>query len=148
MELKIFYIKAVLSDYNEKTKNNPYRIIAIQNNATLYKLAEIIIKSFNFDFDHCFGFFDNLKDPYHTAEGYELFTDIGEESNYPGVKKTKIADVFKLEKKMLFLFDYGDEWRFIIQLIRISEPEKNKKYPQVVELIGEPPCQYEPSEEE
>ena len=87
MKDKIFHIKAICS-FDGKTKGRPYRTIAIQGNKTLYKLAETIIKSFDFYFDHCFGFYDNLTNPLKANEGYELFQDIGEDSNFPGVKKT------------------------------------------------------------
>jgi len=73
-----------------------------------------ILDSFDFDFDHPFGFYDNIKRWVDSREGYELFTDIGEGDEFEGVKKTKVNRVFdRIGKKMFFLFDYGDEWHFI-----------------------------------
>jgi len=39
----------------------PYRTIAIPESYSLYDLAEKIIESYDFDFDHAFGFYDNIK---------------------------------------------------------------------------------------
>jgi hypothetical protein len=49
---------------------------------------------------------------------------------------------------MLFLFDYGDEWQFIVELKKITEPEPNKKSPAILEIFGKPPKQYPDYEEE
>ncbi|HOJ94569.1 MAG TPA: hypothetical protein PK390_04970 [Fervidobacterium nodosum] len=49
---------------------------------------------------------------------------------------------------MLFLFDYGDEWQFIAELKKITEPEPNKKYLAIFEIFGKPPKQYPDYEEE
>ena len=38
-----------------------FREIALLETQTLYNFAEAIIDSFDFDFDHCFGFFNNIK---------------------------------------------------------------------------------------
>ncbi|MCD6189707.1 MAG: hypothetical protein J7J97_05930 [Thermococcus sp.] len=73
---------------------------------------------------------------------------MGEESKFRGVKRTKINQVFnKIKKKMLFLFDYGDEWHFIVELKGIKPPEENVEYPLVVKSVGEAPPQYEEMEE-
>jgi len=104
-------------------------------------LAKVILDSFNFDFDHAFGFYDSMKDIYRSVEAYELFTDMGESSGFPGVKKTKIQDVYELKKKMLFFFDYGDSWRFITQCTAIKKTAKKEKA-KVIKSAGEAPEQY------
>lgn len=43
---------------------------------TKFSLAESIVDSFNFYFDHCFGFYDNIERWIKSEEGYELFADI------------------------------------------------------------------------
>ncbi|WP_213075151.1 hypothetical protein QQE94_00580 [Fervidobacterium pennivorans subsp. shakshaketiis] len=60
-----------------------------------------------------------------------------------GVKNTKVSQVFeKPRQRMLFLFDYGDQWHFIVELKKIVEPEQNIKYPAILETFGEAPEQY------
>ncbi|MCR4430993.1 MAG: plasmid pRiA4b ORF-3 family protein [Tepidanaerobacteraceae bacterium] len=135
---KILILKVTASDWEGRVRGMPYRVIAIPEKMSLYDLAEIIIESFGFDFDHAFGFYSNIKRWPRSDEGYELFTDIGEGEQFPGVKKVKVGKVFnQAKKKMLFLFDYGDEWHFITQLMRTEEPKENEKYPAVLESYGE-----------
>jgi hypothetical protein len=140
---KIYLIKATLSDWYLRVKNQPFRILAMAEEFTLYGLAEAIVDSFDFDFDHVFGFYDNIKKWPNSKEGYELFADIGEESKFKGVKGTRVNKVFdKVKKKMLFLFDYGDEWHFIVELKGIELAQEGEEYPFVVESVGDAPPQY------
>jgi len=146
---KIYLIKATLTDWYGHVERMPYRILAIPEGFTLYNLAEVIVDSFDFYFDHAFGFYNNIKRWRESTEGYELFADMGEKSKFKGVKRTKINKVFdKIKKKMLFLFDYGDEWYFIVELKGIESLEEDAKYPLVVESVGKAPPQYEEMDED
>lgn len=49
---------------------------------------------------------------------------------------------------MLFLFDYGDNWHFIVELKGIESPKEDAKYPFVVESVGYAPPQYGEVDEE
>ena len=146
---KIFLIKVIISDWWGHVRGMPYRTLAIPEGFSLYELAEAIVDSIDFDFDHCFGFYDNIKKWIDSKEGYELFPDLGDESNFPGVKKTPINIAFnEIKKKMLFFYDYGDQWHFIVQLKGIESPKKGVTYPFVVESVGEAPPQYGEWDEE
>jgi hypothetical protein len=146
---KIYLVKVTLSDWSGNVRGHPYRTIAIPEGSTLYRLAEAIVGSFGFYFDHPFGFYNNITQWTKSEEGYELFADIGEESKFDGVEKTKVGKVFhETKKKMLFLFDYGDEWHFIVKAKGIEPQSESAKYPLVVESVGDAPPQYgEPDEE-
>jgi len=136
-------LKVTLSDHFGNIQGNPCRIIAIPIKSTLYKLASVIIESFNFDFDHAFGFFNNPKNIYKSTEGYELFADVGEETEFGSVKKTKIDQVFDTPKKrMCFMFDYGDDWRFLVEFINDQNVDDIKKYPKIIDSKGKAPEQY------
>jgi len=144
--VKIF--KITVSDRSAKIQGNPYRLLAVPSNYSLYKFANVIIDSFDFDFDHCFGFFDNLKNIFDSIEGYELFADIGEETDFKSVKKNKIEKVFESpKKKMCFIFDYGDDWRFITEFIKDEQVEDLNKFPKILETFGKSPEQYPDYEE-
>jgi len=148
MSNKSFYILEIaLLDQEEKA----IRKIQIEASKTLYKLAEEIVKSFGFKFDHCFGFYSSFEGNITKAERlYELFVDCNE-SPSPGaksVKKTKISEVFKISgDKMLFLFDYGDDWRFSVELKEIKKGENQGMKAAVIESTGKAPKQYPPCEE-
>jgi hypothetical protein len=62
---------------------------------------------------------------------------------------TPIAAAFPhLGAKMLFLFDYGDEWRFKVEVIGVSEKVPSGRYPKVVAAVGDAPIQYPDDDEE
>lgn len=128
------------------------RKIQIAESKNLYNFAKVITMAFDFQFDHCFGFYDNFKRYHDSKKAYELFVDIGEEpsnENIRGVKKTQIKQAFKKPgDKMLFLFDYGGGWRFTVKLKEIKNAEKWDLKPVVLESKGEAPMQYPPCEEE
>jgi Plasmid pRiA4b ORF-3-like protein len=128
-----------------------FRDIEIASEASLYKLAQVITKAFGFDFDHMFGFYDNLKKPYKSNTVFELFTDIGEPSdeNARGVKKSKVADAFGKDGTTLaFLFDYGDQWIFKVRRTSAAESAAAKTYWKLIKSEGEAPEQYPEYEEE
>lgn len=133
-------------------KQKCWREIAVLSSQTLYKFAEAITDSFGFYFDHCFGFYNNLQERtmYDSKEIYELFTDLPDVEHTPrakGVEKVKISQVFKQAgKKMLFYFDYGDSWRFFVELKSITSPDSKKTYPLLIKSSGKSPEQYPPME--
>src|SRR3954469_2269719 len=90
-----------------------YRDLELPSGGSLEDLAAAIVNAFGFDFDHAFGFYRRLRPRYHDAEErYELFADLGQaDEGVRGVRRTKLSAAFPASgKKMLFLFDYGDEW--------------------------------------
>jgi len=153
-EEKICILKVTLSDVFGGVRGKPHRILAIPERFTLYRLAKEIVGAFDFDFDHCFGFFDNLKLWTESNECYELFKDIEKEqglepTHCKSVQKTRVGGVFnKIGRKMLFLFDYGDEWHFIVELKGLESPKQDIKYPLILESIGNVPPQYGEIEED
>lgn len=141
--------KVIWSDRNGAVRNRPSRNIAVQDDATLYDLAAAVLGSFDFDMDHAFGFYDNLKNWARSQTGYELFADMGEKGRFAGVKRVRISKVFHTPKqKMLLLFDYGDEWHFVVQYIKEIDVPAGGKPPIVLSSKGEAPSQYGYEEEE
>ena len=148
-----YYIFSVwlYGDEHCTMKKRIIRKIQIAPTKTLYNFAKVITQAFDFDFDHCFGFYDSLKDHKNCKKAFELFMDIGEGSTYSvakGVQKTKIAQSFKdIGEKMIFLFDYGDGWQFNVELLEIRNAEQGDLKPVILESIGKAPLQYPPCEE-
>ena len=107
--------------------------------------------AFDFEFDHAFGFYSDLKDPYsHKGERYELFADMkDEDSDASSVERTTVAQVFRGPgKKMVFLFDYGDDWRFLIEARALAEKAPRTRYPRLLASVGTAPEQYPDDDEE
>ena len=126
-----------------------YREFEILSAKTLYDLGEEIVRVFGFDFDHAFGFYSKLTGSiYDSPVQYELFVDIGE-SKGRGVKQTRIVDAFpEIGAKMIFLFDYGDEWLFRIEVIDLKRKEPKVKYPRLLKESGVAPEQYPDPDDE
>lgn len=124
--------------------------IAISGSINLYGLAEHVIDTIQFDFDHAFGFYGNLDDIYKSEEAYTLFADMGDPVNKVerSVQKTLIGDVFEKGKKMVFRFDYGDDWQFLLTCKKIEAESSKRKVRKVISEKGERPVQYPDIEDE
>ncbi|OIO44798.1 MAG: hypothetical protein AUJ41_01675 [Candidatus Pacebacteria bacterium CG1_02_43_31] len=137
---------------NNRNRNN-FKIIEVSEYMVLYKFAELIVKSFGFYFDHCFGFYDNLDNPNKSTKMFELFTDLEDVEHTPnamGVKKFYfVSDLFEKNKTMLFLFDYGESWHFTLELMNKSKKVHKipKNYYVIYESHGQDPEQYPPLDE-
>jgi hypothetical protein len=128
-----------------------YRAFEIAATSNLYELAYAIVQAFDFDFDHAFGFYSKVKgNIYDSPVRYELFVDMGEDdSEARSVKRTRIAEAFpSVGKKMRFLFDYGDGWEFLVELIKRKPKEPKVKLPRLLLSAGKAPAQYPDPEEE
>lgn len=121
--------------------------LAVDDRCSLHALAQLIIKSVGFDFDHAFEFCDDLRNPYRSKERYTLFADIGEEADDPGVKKTRVSSVFHPKRKMVFHFDYGDDWYFLVTCTGVKTSTAKRAFRDVVSTHGTPPVQYTYPEE-
>jgi hypothetical protein len=122
-----------------------YREIEVESHKTLSDLAEAIVHAFDFDFDHAFGFYSKLtgRDVMRSQPKYELFADMGERTEARSVRKTSVADAFpEVGHTMLFMFDYGDDWRFIVEVIGMAQKAAKTRYPKVLKKIGQAPEQY------
>jgi len=128
-----------------------FRDIEIDSRKSLHDLAAGIVDAFDFDFDHAFGFYSKLTGPYHQSpEKYELFADLEDGASDTGsVQRTTVAQAFPaVGKKMLFLFDYGDDWHFKVELTALGQMVPRARYPKILASVGKPPPQHPPADEE
>jgi hypothetical protein len=128
-----------------------YRAFEIADTSSLYVLAQVIVRSFDFEFDHAFGFYSKLKgNIYQSPLRYELFVDMGEaEGKARSVKRTRAAEAFPtIGAKLRFLFDYGDEWEFLVELVKRKPKEPKVKLPRLLISAGKAPSQYPDAEDE
>lgn len=115
--------------------------LGVPSNLSLDKLAQGILDAFNFDNDHLYEFIyknqygieEHISHPYldEYREG-ELTTNqcsVGSLSLYKGMTIT-------------FLFDFGDNWKFKIQVAQMPSPELQFDDLTVIEKKGTPPEQY------
>lgn len=117
-------------------------VLVLGGDWSLYELAEFLIKTLGFHFDHAFQFCDNLERPYRSSERYSLFADMGEGDGEPGVKETKVPDVFNFGKQMVFHFDYGVDWFFLVTCTGVKQSTAKRRFKKVLSAQGTPPEQY------
>lgn len=120
-----------------------YRDIEVSSSSTLADLAEAIVAAFGFDMDHAYGFYSKLTGKlFDSPRRFELFADI-EGGSSRRVKGTRVITAFqKVGSKMTFLYDFGDEWRFRVEVIGTGPAEPGANYPRIVSRIGNAPMQY------
>ena len=125
-------------------KPRVYRDIEIESGLSLFELAEAITGAFGFDFDHAFGFFSRLTGRvFDSPVRYELHSDEGLGGKTRSVKQATIAQVFpRIGSKMLFVFDYGDEWRFRVEVRDLCKLPAGNARSRVAAAVGKAPKQY------
>lgn len=144
MAQEMLLVKVTMANTFGRVEGKVSRTFRMPGNTTLYPFAKAIMDSIGFYFDHPFGFYDA---PRYTEaeEEYELFADMDMDSNYGSVKETRVEDVYDRKgKTMLYLFDYGDEWHFVTELLEIEESDSPDNDIAVVDEVGVPPEQYQP----
>lgn len=133
-------------------QNKAVAKVRVIERSTLFDLADALLNAIGFDLDHAFGFHSSLKSPYdkNMEREYTLFADQGEArmASDTGVEKTLISEVFKEKDKMLFHFDYGDDWMFVVQCVAIEQTSSRKRKPEVLEVSGQFPEQYPDCDDE
>ncbi|RHP36146.1 hypothetical protein DWZ56_00360 [Lachnotalea sp. AF33-28] len=112
-----------------------YRIMEISGNRTFAELSASILKAFEFDNDHLYMFSLNRK-PYDPNGIYHPMGERGECAD-----KVRLRDVNPVVRnKYLYLFDFGDEWKFYITVMKVREADQEIPV-KVIESQGEL-CQY------
>ncbi|MCL1803948.1 MAG: plasmid pRiA4b ORF-3 family protein [Eubacteriaceae bacterium] len=111
-----------------------YRHIQLGVENTLEDLSTAILKSFQFDNDHLHSFFMNNRAWDSSMEYVCSLCDLSMARGYSSEAK---LSRFRLKKgaKFLYLFDYGDEWRFTIKVLRYTEEQTDM--PIVLRSVGE-----------
>lgn len=126
------------------TKGKISRTIEILEINTLNELSSIIVNAYEFDDDHLHAFFLS-GDIWDDSTGYydPLYQD-----QYNPRDKIRDDDVqlkhldLEIGQSFAYLFDFGDEWVFDVNLIDKKKGIGEVSYPRITEKIGEAPRQY------
>lgn len=119
--------------------NDVWRRIEMRGDQTLHDLHLAIQKAYKFGDDHLYAFFLSNRAWDEKSEYASPFSEGERDSMYP------LATLpLKPRKHFLYLFDYGDDWRFTVTLEAVEKGgvEKRVRYPRVVASQGEAPPQY------
>lgn len=122
------------------------RKIEMKETQTLDDLHEAIIyRSFGWDDPHMYSFFfDNI--PYTQDRRMEYSCDTTPDPfdrGRPNPTSTKLSRLnLKKKQKSLFLFDFGDDHQFGIEVEGFGEVTSGKACPLILEQNGRAPRQY------
>ena len=120
-----------------------WRRIVIPGTMVLDRLSDVILNSFQFDHDHLYSFI------YKGRTGKEVHVNHPYVEDAPFTDEVTVQEVpLRIGTSMTFLFDFGDNWQFNVQLERIDPVDPKLKKPKVLEKKGTPPEQYPAWDEE
>lgn len=110
---------------------------------TLHDLHNLIQEAFQFENDHMYSFFMDGK-PWSKNEFKCPFDDEGICAD-----EVEIGELELIEKqKFLYIFDYGYDWRFNIEVFEIQNDDVEEFQGKIIESKGEAPKQYPHYDEE
>ncbi len=113
------------------------RTFAFPGDLTFDFLAETILNHFDFDFDHLYKFI------YENDIGKRSFINHPYMEDPPLADETPIKEVFRTPGQIvLFLYDFGDNWEFIVKLEEIGDIDPDLKKPKLLQKTGKAPDQY------
>jgi len=118
-------------------EKNIWRRIELSSDHTLLDLHNSIQSAYGFDDDHLYSFFMDGKIP-----SDEVFTSPYDDTG-PHVDVVRIGDLgLTVGQNILYLFDYGDMWRFRVELEEIRALGVIPLNPMIIESKGKSPKQY------
>ncbi|KKM12703.1 hypothetical protein SY88_02210 [Clostridiales bacterium PH28_bin88] len=100
--------------------------IEIKGTQTLDDLHESISSAFELDWGHLYSFFMSNK-------AWDSKTEYCHpQAEGRSAENAKIGNLdLAIKQKFMYLYDYGDELKFEVELADIKEPEKGVKYPRI-----------------
>lgn len=127
----IYHFRLILD-----TKEDVFRDIAIEEDATFEDFHNAITQAFGFGGSEMAVFYES-DDEWQQGDSISLF-DMGEE-DVRRMSDTLLKDVFSHSSKMLYVYDFLNLWTFFIELIETDEPKPGNSYPMLLFTHGEVP---------
>jgi hypothetical protein len=116
---------------------------ADQWHGNLQSLHYAIQDAVDFDADHLYSFF-------MSGQAWDEETEYASpHAQGRSAARVRIGDLnLRMKQRFLYLFDYGDEHHFEVQLVGVNPDAPKEKYPRVAERHGKNPPQYDMDWEE
>lgn len=119
-------------------EKNVWRKVVLSSQHTMEDLHEIILKVYEFDNDHLYSFFMDGK-----KWSRDRISSPNDDSVGPKADEVLVGDLgFLKGQRFLYLYDYGDEWQFLIEVEEIQETNPESFKPYLKGSKGEGPEQY------
>jgi Plasmid pRiA4b ORF-3-like protein len=122
-----------------------WRKIAISSDLTLDILGDKIRESVDFDDDHMdlFTYKNQLGRSIQAHHSYSSNEPQSDSIPQSGGYANEIGDLpLEIGSSMEYLFDFGDNWKFEIQLEQINADDTRQEYVEILESFGIAPEQY------
>ncbi len=127
----VYYFKVSLS----KTL---WRKIKLSGKHTLGNLHNAIQKAYDFDNDHLYAFYIGG----NRRTGKPIYCELAHDDG-PVAEETSIMEMGLFKgQKLIYLFDFGDMWEFVVELTGVEKEEPLPLKPIIVEKKGKSPEQY------
>lgn len=114
-----------------------WRRVAVMGKMTLDQLAHAILKAFRFDSDHlyCFEFPNRV--------GAHITVNAPPMDDGPWTDAVQVGELpLDVGSAMSYVFDFGDNWRFKVELEEVGPAKPAMKKPTLLASKGEAPNQY------
>ena len=120
-------------------KEDIFRDIAIEKEATLEDLHNTIVNAFGFDGTEMASFY-TCDDEWNQEDEIPLF-DTGEEPGDMRIMNNFILEdnLDKYQSKIIYVYDFLNMWTFLVELAAIEEKEAGETYPTLLFSHGELP---------
>lgn len=123
---KIFQLKIALKGI----KPPIWRRVLVEDSVSFHKLHEIIQRAMGWENYHLYSF---------EAGGMEIGNPDEEyDGKIADSRKVRLAQIMREKTKILYTYDFGDNWEHEISVEKILEKEPSKKYP--ICIAGERAC--------
>ena len=132
----IYRFRAILD-----TEEDVFRDLEIEATATLEDLHNAINQSFGFDGAEVAAFYLS-DDTWLQGEEFAQF-DMGEgESQLRIMNETSLDSILgESQTRLIYVYDFLNMWRFLVELAEIAEPEDGVTYPNLMYVHGQIPDQ-------
>ena len=127
----IYHFRLILD-----TKEDVFRDIALQENATFEDFHNAITQAFGFGGSEMAVFYES-DDEWQQGDSISLF-DMGED-DVRRMSDTILHDIFPHVSKMLYVYDFLNLWTFFVELIETDEPKPGNTYPLLLFSHGDVP---------
>ncbi len=127
----IYHFRLILD-----TKEDVFRDIALEENATFEDFHNAITQAFGFGGSEMAVFYES-DDEWQQGDSISLF-DMGEDDTRR-MSDTMLHDIFPHISKMLYVYDFLNLWTFFVELIETDEPKHGNTYPLLLFSHGDVP---------
>ncbi len=121
------------------TEEDVFRDLEIDQTATLEDFHNAVSQSFGFDGSEMASFYRS-DDQWNQGQEISLFDMSDGTSEVRLMSETLVEDVVsEAETRLLYVYDFFNMWRFMVELAEIAEHEEGMTYPNLMFVHGQIP---------